>query len=125
MSTPVPGRDTGAIESFDPEAASLIGQYARQFASDLIVRSQEIAIGAHRRRVRREDVLLALQEVNQERKRTSRRELAMLLGSACLGAALQGSITELGMAPLRFLWLAVYIGLGLLGLGLLFYGSRS
>ncbi len=118
------GGDDPESNVFDIEAERLIRQYSRQFASDLIVRAEEIALVSHRRRITRQDVMLASLEVNQERKRTSGREFSMLFGSACLGAAIQGSITEFGMVPLRPLLLGVYIALGVLGLGLIFYGMR-
>jgi len=80
-------------------------------------------------RQRAEEVLTihvdqALEEINRERTQSGGRQLLTLIGGALFGAFIPGFVTELTAAKPHVVPIAIYTGLGLVGMLLVFMGLR-
>jgi hypothetical protein len=103
-----------------PQAEEFATRQALDFANALILQAKLFAFR------RGDDIVLtshmreALDALDSERKRSRARELALIIGAAFFGAAVQGFITELAAG--RTVLVAIYAILGFVGMLLVFGG---
>jgi hypothetical protein len=119
----MPNSQINAIDTeLHPQAEKAIKQFVSDFATSLILQAKLIAYRSKADLVLSTHVDEALDTVNRNRKQTWSRELLIILGSALLGAFVQGFISELSSGNS---WLiATYVALGFIGMFLVFLGLR-
>ena len=114
------------IDAIDKElhakAEKAIKQYVNDFATSLLLQAKVIAYRSKADVVLSNHVDEALETVNRSRQQTWSRELVIIIGSALLGAFVQGFISELGSG--NSVLLAIYVVLGFAGMFLVFWGLR-
>jgi hypothetical protein len=118
--SPTPGRRS---LPFEPAARVLYDNYADQFAAEVLLSANESAIGQHRVTILVEHVQSAREAVYLRHRPRVRREIALLLGAAMLGAGGENALSEMlaGRFGLAF-WF--YISLGVVGFSIAAIGIR-
>jgi hypothetical protein len=102
------------------QAEELLQKMVDDFENDLrlqantLAKNDELVLSSHIR-----DAFTILRNRNTQ-KWTE--ELPVLVGGSLFGAFLSCFSTELSMLALRPLWISIYVGLGFLGMLLVFYG---
>jgi len=112
-----------AVETeLHPQAEKAIKQRVSDFSIALILQSKLIAYRSKADLVLSTHVDEALDTINKDTNRSWSRELTIILGSALLGAFVQGFVSELSSG--NPLLIATYVALGFIGMFLVFWGLR-
>ena len=106
-----------------PEAEKRAKQYVNDFATSLLLQAKIIAFRTKADVVLSNHVDEALDSINRDKKQTWSRELLIILGSAFVGAFIQGFISELSSG--NSLLIATYTVLGFVGMFMVFLGLRK
>ena len=128
---PEPGQPLPTIEKqleavnleLHPHAEELAGKYINEFAVSLRLQAKLLAWNRNDDIVLSNHVEAALDSIRKSEEKKRVREIAILLGSALIGAFFQGSLTELSNN--RAVWVFVYAILGMIGASLVFWGFRK
>jgi len=104
-------------------AEELAKKYVNEFAVSLLLQAKLLAWNRNDDIVLSNHVEAALNSIRKSDERKRVREIAILLGSALIGAFIQGSLTELSNN--RAVWVFVYAVLGMIGASLVFWGFRK
>jgi len=106
-----------------PHAEELASKYVNEFSVSLLLQAKLLAWNRNDDIVLSNHVEAALNFIRKSEEKKRVRELAMLFGSAFIGAFLQGALTELSNN--RAVWVFVYAILGMIGAFLVFWGFRK
>ena len=123
---PLPNQDAlrEAISlELHPHAEELASKYVNEFSVSLLLQAKLLAWNRNDDIVLSNHVEAALNFIRKSEEKKRVRELAMLFGSAFIGAFLQGALTELSNN--RAVWVFVYAILGMIGAFLVFWGFRK
>lgn len=104
-------------------AEELAKKYVNEFAVSLLLQAKLLAWNRNDDVVLSNHVEAALDSIRKSEEKKRVREIAILLGSALIGAFFQGSLTELSNN--RAVWVFVYAILGMIGASLVFWGFRK
>jgi hypothetical protein len=105
------------------QAANLAREYVNDFSISLLLQAKTIAYQQKADMVMSSHVAEAREILQSEQKKSWSREILMILGSALLGAFIQGFTTELSGGN-TFL-IAIYTIMGFLGMLMIFWGLRK
>jgi protein-S-isoprenylcysteine O-methyltransferase Ste14 len=105
-----------------PQAEKTAKQYINEFATSLLLQAKITAYRSKADVVLSSHVDEALDTINRGRKQIWSRELVIIIGSALLGAFIQGFISERSSG--NSLLIATYVVLGFVGMFLVFWGLR-
>jgi hypothetical protein len=105
-----------------PQAKKLVKQFINNFTESLIVQAKVLAFRRGAELVLSNDVQEALEIITKERTKNWKKQIVIILGSALLGAFVQGFVTELSGG--NTVLMAVYTVLGFIGMFLVFWGLR-
>jgi hypothetical protein len=109
-----------------PQAVKTVEDYVAHYTNSLVLQSKTLAVIDGMDQVQSVNVKDARAlVVSNEQKRGRTRELWIIVGSALVGAFLQGFVTELSADPIRKLWVAVYVIMGLAGMLAVFSALRK
>jgi hypothetical protein len=106
-----------------PQAEKLVSKHVNEFAVSLLPQAKLLAWNRNDDIVLSTHVEAALNSIRKSEERKRVREIAILLGSALIGAFIQGSLTELSNN--RAVWVFVYAIWGMIGASLVFWGFRK
>jgi len=119
----IPNTQLEAIEiDLHPEAEKRAKQYVMDFATSLLLQAKLIAFRTKADMVLSNYIDEALDSINRDKNRTWSRELLIILGSAFVGAFIQGFVSELATG--NALLIATYTVLGFVGMFMVFLGLR-
>ncbi len=107
-----------------PEAEKRAQAYIRDFATSLLLQAKILAFQRRANVVLSTHVEEAKDLVEGERQQSWLRQLVIILGSAFLGAFLQGFVTELSTEPPNPWVIAAYTAMGFIGIMAVFWGLR-
>lgn len=105
-----------------PNAKKQARQHVNNFSTALILQAKIIAYRTKADTVLTHHINDALDAINNERKQSWSRELLIILGSAFVGAFIQGFISELSNG--NSLLIVIYTILGFTGMFMVFLGLR-
>ena len=116
------------IAEFDlhPQAVKMVEDLVADYTNSLVLQSKTLAVFDGADQVQSTHVRGARDIIaSNEQKKGRTRELWIIVGSALVGAFLQGFVTELSAEPVRKLWVAVYVIMGLAGMFAVFSAFRK
>jgi hypothetical protein len=105
-----------------PQAEKQARQHVNNFATSLLLQAKIIAYRTKADAVLTNHIDEALDVITREKKQTWSRELLIILGSAFVGAFIQGFISELSSG--NTLLITTYTVLGFIGMFMVFWGLR-
>ncbi len=103
-----------------PQAKDQFREYVDNFSVTLLLQAKLIAFKGEANVVVSTMSDDAQQSVLYNRRKSKIQELWIASGGALFGAFIQGFINELSIAPLRPLWIAIYVIAGFVGAFLIF-----
>lgn len=120
----MPNSQTEAIKiELHPQAANLARELVNDFSISLLLQAKTMAFQQKADMVMSSHINEAREILQSEQKRNWSREIFMILGSAFLGAFIQGFTTELSSGN-TFL-IATYTVMGFIGMLMVFWGLRK
>lgn len=105
-----------------PQAANLAREFVNDFAISLLLQAKTIAYQQKADVVMSSHIVEAREILQAEHKKSWSREILIILGSALVGAFIQGFTTELSGGN-TFL-IAIYTVMGFIGILMVFWGLR-
>ncbi len=106
-----------------PQAANLSREFVNDYAVALLIQAKIIANQQKADVVTSNHIIEAHEILQSEHKKNWSREILMIIGSALLGAFIQGFASELSTG--NTILIATYTVMGFIGMIMIFWGLRK